>query len=69
MYFCRNDTVLDIDVHKYEKHKFNYEKDKVKPRPKIILKYYNKTDIIASRKWYGLNINNITIKIEKIYHI
>ena len=77
MYFCKSDSLLDnyihkyeihkyeihkYEIHKYETYKFNYEKDKVKPKPKIILKYYNKNDILASRKWYGLNINNITIK-------
>jgi len=66
MYFCRNDALLDNYIHKHKGHRFNYEKDKVKPRPKIILKYYNKNDIIASRKWVGLNINNITVKIENI---
>ena len=66
MYLCKNDALLDNYIHNYETHRFNYEKDKVKARPKIILKYYDKNDIIASRKWYGLNINNITVKIEKI---
>jgi len=66
MYFCRNEALLDDYIHNYETSRFNYEKDKVKARPKIILKYYNKNDIIASRKWVGLNIHNITIKIEKI---
>ena len=63
MYLCKNDALLDNYIHKYQGHIFNYEKDKVKAKPKIILKYYNKNDITASRKWYGLNIDNIEIKI------
>tara|TARA_Y200000002_G_C22506735_1_gene589553 strand:- start:500 stop:691 length:192 start_codon:yes stop_codon:yes gene_type:complete len=63
MYFCKSDTLLDNYIEKHEIYVFNYQIDKVKPKPKIILKYYNKNDIIASRKWYGLNIDNIAIKI------
>ena len=61
MYLCRNEELLD----KYTEHKFNYEKNKVTPRPKILLKHYNKNNIIASRYWYGLNIDKVVITVQK----
>ena len=46
---------LDVE-NKYKKHVFNYQKDKVKPRPRIYIKNYRKKSIKLSRYWYGLNI-------------
>ncbi len=46
---------LDIE-NKCKKHVFNYQKDKVKARPRIYIKKYHKKSIKPSRYWYGLNI-------------
>lgn len=58
MIFCKDEPMNET---KYNVS-FNYNKDKVKPKPKIYVSKYNKYHIIASRQWYGLNTTNITIK-------
>ncbi len=37
------------------------DENKVKPRPKIFLKFLKKGDIIPSRHWAGLNIEKINM--------
>ncbi len=50
-------NVENLDIEKkYIKRAFDYQKDKVKPRPRIYIKKYNKKSIKPSRYWFGLNI-------------
>ena len=50
-------NVENLDIEKkFQKHVFDYQKDKVKPRPRIYIKKYRKKSIKPSRYWFGLNI-------------